>query len=77
MRGNTMNLRYKIADWISGGGIKRLRNERITALEGWMSSDHRCLMLSASLNKIAGLETPNASHTVKKGGAHSAGGAGR
>lgn len=54
-----MNLRYAIADWISGGELTRLDEDDVEFLK-------TSAAYLFALRDIAALETPNASHTVKK-----------
>jgi hypothetical protein len=68
-----MTLRERIADWISGGRLKFWRQE---SNDGWLiaiereaqarSASHRAYLMQEQLNRIAALETPKASHTVRK-----------
>lgn len=68
-----MNLRERLADWISGGALSYNINERETWLNNWrfQVEDNLYWMELASkrrdaLNAIAAMETPGANATVKR-----------
>jgi len=75
-----MNLRDRIADWISGGALTRARHD---AHQGWANGyrhrldvdflsahareqSHRAYTLQYRLNRIAACETTNANGTVRR-----------
>lgn len=61
-----MTLRERIADWISGGALTRARENIGVAQDiarGFAVSRGE---LKLRLSRIASLETPKASHTVKR-----------
>lgn len=71
-----MNLRYKLADWISGGALSLAKvKERIWRAETHKlmlyeaqahEQSHRAYLLQERLNRIAACETPSANATVRR-----------
>lgn len=68
-----MTLRERIADWISGGALTYQKAKEAESREWAARSAERKFEayrkandLRARLSRIASLETPKASHTVKR-----------
>ncbi len=64
-----MTLRERIADWISGGALRRAwldaaRHEAGDMLRGF--AEARADLLQERLNRIAACETPGANSTVRR-----------